>query len=165
MGAAQAEAACYAWFVRRAVPLLVILLVTAGAWAQARLRTGGDRANFGVLAHTGESDEQSLPIVSGGNYDVRALDAAPSCRGNVMLMPDAIVRLRNPPASLRFSVRAAGDTTLVVHTPDGRWRCDDDSGSNRNPALLLEHPLEGQYDVWVGSYRPEQNHRARLFVE
>ncbi len=155
------------WGVRRAWPFVLLAVIAAPlvALGQARLVTGGDRAGFGVHARTGMSDTLQLLVVSGGSYDVRTLDTAPSCRGNVMLEPDLILRLTDPPPTLRLGVEAAGDTTLVVHTPDGRWLCDDDSGSSTNPRLVITGPLEGQYDVWVGSYRPEQNLRARVTVE
>lgn len=152
--------------VRRALPLVLVSLVASLALAQdPQLITGGERARYGVHELRADSDALRVSIVSGGRFDVRSLETAPSCRGNVMLEPDVILRLQEPPPSLRLSVRAAGDTTLVVRTPDGQWRCDDDGGGATNPALTLEHPLEGQYDVWVGSYRPEQHLRGRLTVE
>lgn len=146
--------------------MLFSLLFAATAVAQApRLVTGGERARYGVHDVQADSDELRIRIVSGGRFDVRSLETAPSCRGHVMLEPDVILRLHEPPPSLRLLVRAAGDTTLVVRTPDGQWRCDDDGGGATNPALTLEHPLEGQYDIWIGSYRPEQHLRGRLTVE
>lgn len=152
--------------MRRALGLaLATCLIAAAAVAQPRLRAGGDHANYGVHEITGLDDPLTVRVVSGGSYDVRSLATAPSCRGNLTLEPDLILRLTEPPTALRLAARASGDTTLVVRTPDGRWECDDDGGGNTNPELRLEHPLEGQYDVWVGSYHPEQNLEARVTVE
>lgn len=48
------------------------------------------------------------------------------------------------------------DTTLQVLAPGGVFHCDDDlSGSeNLNPWLSLD-PVEGTYNVWVGSFAPD----------
>ncbi|MGE0785108.1 MAG: hypothetical protein AB7S26_05420 [Sandaracinaceae bacterium] len=155
---------------RASIMVVVLSLGATVAFAQdepsaPRLLTGGTRATFRSVSMTSMSDPVTIEITSGGSFDVRSLETAPSCRGSVMLRPDAIVRLTDPPPSMRIAVRAAGDTTLVVHTPDDRWLCDDDSGGGVNPALLVEHPLEGQYDVWVGSYRADQAIHGRLTIE
>jgi hypothetical protein len=52
---------------------------------------------------------------------------------------------------LAFSVDAEDDTTLLVNLPDGSWRCSDDE-IGRNPAIVVEAPEAGLYNVWVGAY-------------
>jgi heat shock protein HslJ len=48
------------------------------------------------------------------------------------------------------------DTTLKVLAPDGTFHCDDDyhGSENLNPWLSLT-PVEGTYNVWVGSFAPD----------
>ena len=57
-----------------------------------------------------------------------------------------------------------GDTTLLVHPPDGGWRCNDDSHGTLHPTVDLSRPRAGQYDVWVGSYRRGEAVEGRLYV-
>ncbi|HLT47916.1 MAG TPA: hypothetical protein VK002_11855 [Rubricoccaceae bacterium] len=48
-------------------------------------------------------------------------------------------------------VRADEDTTLLVNDASGNWHCSDDfEGSN--PAIILDNPASGQYNIWVGTY-------------
>ena len=54
---------------------------------------------------------------------------------------------------LSFYVEAREDTVLLVNSPDAEWHCNDDF-SGLNPAVVFENPLEGQYDIWVGTYSP-----------
>ena len=55
---------------------------------------------------------------------------------------------------LRFYVvtRNGADATLLVNTPDGRWRCNDDSFGGRMPSIDFHNPAAGRYDVWIGTY-------------
>jgi heat shock protein HslJ len=48
------------------------------------------------------------------------------------------------------------DTTLKVLAPDGTFHCDDDyhGSENLNPWLSLT-PMDGIYNVWVGSFAPD----------
>jgi hypothetical protein len=52
---------------------------------------------------------------------------------------------------LAFAVEAEDDTTLLVNLPDGSWRCSDDE-IERNPAIVVEAPSSGLYNVWVGTF-------------
>lgn len=47
------------------------------------------------------------------------------------------------------------DLTLAVHTPDGRWHCNDDSGDpgyGLNPAVDLPNAGPGEIEVFVGVF-------------
>lgn len=133
--------------------------------AQA-LRIGGSSAHFGAHVLNGGflPDPASYNIVSGGDMDARTLGLAPNCRGFVTAQPDVIVRYTNPSSFLRFYVRAAGDTTLVVNDPSGRWFCSDDEGGGLNPMIDFVRPQGGQYDIWIGSYGAGQNIRGQFFA-
>lgn len=52
---------------------------------------------------------------------------------------------------LQVYVGSAADTTLIIRTPNGEWRCDDDSLA-KNPAVRFAQPQDGVYDVWVGAF-------------
>ena len=53
-----------------------------------------------------------------------------------------------------FVADAVEDASLVVNLPDGTWVCNDDSPLNLtiDPLIVLSDPLEGQYDIWVGTF-------------
>jgi protease YdgD len=92
-------------------------------------------------------------LAGGGNYGTYT-DAVTGtrCAGYFASAPDLRVHFatgENFPLS--FYVDAREDTVLLVNTPDGVWHCNDDS-QGLNPALTFENPLEGQYDIWVGTY-------------
>lgn len=153
--------------MRRLVPILALALLTATAAAQTRrLVAGGSRAAFHTVSLAGGFEApRELRLTSGGNLDVRAMRLGPGCVGFAMERPDVIVRYTSPAARLVLHARAnAGDTALVVHTPDGRWVCDDDSAGGNNPRIELEDPAAGQYDVWVSSYRPDQHLSTALRI-
>jgi hypothetical protein len=43
------------------------------------------------------------------------------------------------------------DLTLIVYLPDETWICSDDY-SDEHPAVLIDAPQSGLYDIWVGVY-------------
>jgi len=136
------------------------------ASAQTRsLLAGGSRSLFATTTLEAGDEAFSVDLRSGGNLDVRSMRLGSACVGFAMARPDVIVRSVDSPPRLDLSVRAnGGDTTLIVHTPDGRWLCNDDGGGGTNPRLRIESPASGQYDIWVGSYRADQHLRATFEI-
>ncbi|MBI5515588.1 MAG: peptidase S1 [Deltaproteobacteria bacterium] len=134
--------------------------------AQGALQVGGRTANFGVhaLSPGFMPDPRHINIVSGGNIDARGLGLGPGCVGWVTRQPDAIIRLSGNSPNLRVYVTAASDTTLLVNTANGQWRCNDDSYGGTNPTVDLTGAGPGQYDVWVGSYRNGDQARGQLHI-
>jgi hypothetical protein len=67
---------------------------------------------------------------------------------------------------LRFYVQTqnGADATLLVNTPDARWRCNDDSHGGLMPTIDFNNPQPGRYDVWVGTYDGSRRNRAQFFV-
>ena len=59
------------------------------------------------------------------------------------------------------------DLTLAVNLPDGTWECNDDA-EGLNPGLGFDSPMQGLYNVWVGSFRSrartEAAPRGTLFL-
>lgn len=49
------------------------------------------------------------------------------------------------------------DPVLVVETPTGDYLCNDDANDLLlDPVLQLDNPEQGRYNIWVGSYAPNQ---------
>lgn len=126
-------------------------LTVGAALAQGGLRVSGNQSRYGARAIRPGFAAQPVVMRLGADQttDVAPRRLGPDCVGLVTIEPDYIVRTaaRIP---LRFAVRAEGDATLVINTPDGRWRCDDNSGGGRDPRVDVPEGEVGQYDVWVG---------------
>jgi S1-C subfamily serine protease len=71
------------------------------------------------------------------------------------------------PYSLSLFAEGEQDSTLIVEDPKGRWYCNDDysSATGHNPGLVLDHPVDGYYRIWVGTYAAtEPNQTVNLIV-
>ena len=103
-------------------------------------------------------------VLGGGSVDASYLGG--DCIGQAASAPD--VRLTWSAGSdwlrIFFNATEDGDASLLVKLPDGTWACNDDAGS-LDPSITLKHPAEGQYDIWVGSYRSDQNVPGTLGIE
>lgn len=104
-------------------------------------------------------DPNWVSLLAGGSIRAEYPDAVTGnrCAGYFAEAPD--FRIHFTPREdlpLSFYVEAREDTVLLVNTPDGAWHCNDDS-AGLNPALTWDDPLEGQYDIWVGTYSPTGN--------
>ncbi|WP_395644760.1 hypothetical protein [Terricaulis sp.] len=123
---------------------------------------GGDVPDFSLepaygsvdLAAGFTPDPHTISIAAGGELDASAIQA-PGCVGRVARAPDYRVNWTAGSGGrpLIFSVASDADTTIVVNDAQGNWLCDDDGGNNGlNPAITIQNPSSGQYDVWVGTY-------------
>jgi len=77
------------------------------------------------------------------------------CAGYLNLSaPDLDLNYTNGTGALPLTISAASasDISMVVYTPDGRWICDDDSGSDLNPSITFERPQSGNYNIWIATY-------------
>ncbi|HEY4251956.1 MAG TPA: hypothetical protein VGM87_12165 [Roseomonas sp.] len=96
-----------------------------------------------------EPDPRNLELQAGGGDDAASLGGA--CTGRINgRAPDVVLDYRNGGFPLGIFARSAADTVLVVHAPDGRWRCNDDS-QGLNPAVAFPRPPSGRYAIWVGT--------------
>ena len=55
---------------------------------------------------------------------------------------------------LRIFVESRGDTTLLINLPNGTWVANDDGGVGNNPQIIFPKPQSGRYDIWVGTFGP-----------
>lgn len=97
-----------------------------------------------------QPDPHRQQLLAGGNLD--ASSAGQGCIGHVAEAPDFRLQYSGTGAQLSFSVSSQHDTTLLINAPDGRWYCDDDGAGNLQPSLVWGAPMQGQYDIYVGTY-------------
>jgi hypothetical protein len=95
---------------------------------------------------------ETVPVRAGGADAVSV--SGFGCAGFIANgEPDLNVLYAGGGETLAFYVDAEDDTTLLVNLPDGSWRCSDDAPDmGRNPAIAVEAPEGGLYNVWVGTY-------------
>lgn len=97
-------------------------------------------------------DPQFFSVTSGGTISASS-SISSDCRGYIANAPDVRLHYSSGSLPLIISTRSSGDTTLIVHAPDGRWYCDDDSGNaGLNAMVRFNSPMSGRYAIWVGSY-------------
>ncbi|HYE94812.1 MAG TPA: hypothetical protein VD962_01275 [Rubricoccaceae bacterium] len=96
-------------------------------------------------------DPTTREVRAGGRSRV-ALRAA-DCTGYInRVAPDVNLVWRGRGGRrLTLYVTSSTDTTLLVNTPSGDWLCNDDF-SDSNPAVTIERPEEGLYNIWVGTF-------------
>ena len=127
----------------------------------------GQDPNFGgVELESGfMPDPQMVSITSGGAVDVGALGLGGGCTGFATSAPDFRVVLTSPSNNLRiFFVASEGeDATLFVNDPYGNWLCNDDFWG-LDPLVEFQSAESGQYDVWVGSYSPDEFIVGTLYI-
>jgi len=134
--------------------------------AQGSLSIGGSSANFGVHSLRGgfvPDPKQYTGIVSGGSLDVSRMGHGAGCTGFATRQPDVIVNYSNSASFLRFYFQGSGDTALVINDAGGNWHCNDDT-AGLNPQVDIPSPPNGQYDIWVASYRAGENIRGTLYA-
>jgi S1-C subfamily serine protease len=113
--------------------------------------------NYGIydLRAGFEPDPFTLDVTAGGDIDTATLGLGDQCVGFATTQPDIRLNWSGNSQLLRifFAADSAnGDTALLINDPQGAWYCNDDSArGNLNPMVDLVSPLEGQYDIWIGS--------------
>lgn len=98
-------------------------------------------------------DPYTVSMISGGEVDVGPLGGG--CVGYAAVAPDFRLHWSGTGSQLRvmFIADDGGDTTLLVNQPDTSWRCNDDAAAGTlDPMVTIDGPMEGQYDIWVGSF-------------
>jgi len=128
------------------------LVAVSGAEAQ--------RSNFGTITLLPgfTPDPHNAAGTSGGAAN--ASNTNSSCRGWISSTPDHIFRAGRDFNFLRIFAESSGDTTLVIQTPNGQMRCNDDT-YGRNPMVEGRFPA-GTYRIWIGSYSEGENLRYQL---
>ncbi|MDX1421209.1 MAG: hypothetical protein R3181_14685 [Rubricoccaceae bacterium] len=116
----------------------------------------------GTLPLDAGFDARSTPVEAGGPDAVSV--SGFGCVGYIDNgEPDLNVLYDGEGDLLAFYTESDDDLTLVVNLPDGSWRCNDDA-IERNPAIVVEAPEGGLYNVWVGTYSQTGGADATLVV-
>jgi hypothetical protein len=104
--------------------------------------------------------ETTMPItatlVAGGDLGAYEIELGNDlCTGFITAAPSYGFDWQGEAGQLVIFFEGEADTTLVVRDPTGAFECDDDAAGakNLNPYLDLT-PVEGHYNVWVGSFSP-----------
>ena len=113
----------------------------------------GAEPRYGTLSLSSgfTDDPRTVNLQAGGSTSVGDLGAG--CAGSADTAPHVRIQYEAGtvfPLNL-YAVSDAADLTLIVNLPDGSWMCSDDY-SDEHPAILIETPESGQYDIWVGVY-------------
>ena len=95
-------------------------------------------------------DPHVVTVRAGGNN--RNSIPGSGCAGYINnAQPDMDLNYQAGRSRLYIYVKAGVDTTLLVNDANGNWHCSDDfEGSN--PAIILNNPPSGNYNIWVGAY-------------
>ncbi len=114
--------------------------------------------NFGTLFLDSSFpiDPYIDPMISGGPIDASGANLGVGCTGFIAQEPDLNLDWTGSAARLRLFFVSSGDTTLVVRDPSGVYHCDDDGGISLNGAVEFTSPLEGVYNIWIGSFRTNE---------
>ena len=116
------------------------------------LNVDGDPYFATLTLESGFSDDpRQVHMRAGGARTGDGL--GPDCAGSIATRPD--VRLRYEAGSrVPLNVYATSDeadVTLVINKPDGTWICNHDARA-LGPAVLMEAPMSGTYEIWMGVY-------------
>lgn len=105
----------------------------------------------------------TIQITGGGRNQVADHIEGDQCHGFVAEAPDFSIYLSDAFAEIWFAVFSPSDTTLLVNAADGSWHCNDDH-RGWNPGIGFSLPLDGFYNVWVGSAEEGNYAAAILYV-
>ena len=96
-----------------------------------------------------------VSVNGGGSLDAAALGG--DCRGFVNIEPVARINWQGEAAMSRIFFFSDHDPTLIVQSPDGEFHCNDDANVLLlDPSITFQKPQPGTYNIWVGSYHPDQ---------
>lgn len=120
-----------------------------GGAVAATVDPGGEAFYGDVPLESGFApDPFLLDLTAGGAADAATL--ATGCAGAIGTRPDVRLVFEAGVLPLNVFAYAFGeDLTLVVRDPSGRYRCDDDF-EGLWPAVLIDRPASGTYEIWVG---------------
>lgn len=103
---------------------------------------------------------ESISLEASGGGDLALGTVATgntACTGFASTVPTLSFTWSGESDGVRVIFEGKEDSSLVVLTPEGKVLCNDDSNgdANVNPAVNVENPVEGQYEVFVASNGPE----------
>lgn len=132
----------------RSVLVVLAILAPTGAGAQEVW----DKPTYGTayLKAGFQPDPHQVEMRAGGDIDVAPILGG-ECKGHIASSPDYSLTYGSGQHPFAIFVEGQADTTLVVRDPSGSWYCSDDFNGS-NPAVVLDNPVPGPYQIWVGVY-------------
>jgi len=113
---------------------------------------GEPRARTLTLEQGFMDDPRLISVRAGGTADTSSLPL--QCR-DAAIDPRPDVRLNYRAGSIFplniYAYSQTADLFLVVQLPNGRFTCNDDY-SGLDPAVLIDSPQSGTYNIWVGVF-------------
>ena len=92
-----------------------------------------------------------VSLQGGGPVDASTL-AGSGCTGYITAAPSFSVDYTGKADLIRAFFYSDGDPTLVIETPDGKYLCNDNTTEQLlDPTFEIQKPLQGRYNIWVGS--------------
>jgi len=133
------------------IALVAALAATPALAQEINLSVGGSYGH--VVLNSGFAGPYKISVPAGGSVSANGL--GDGCVGIISDRAVYSVDFTAGQQPLFFAVSSPEDTTLAVHTPDGRWLCDDDSFGDHNPLVRVQVPASGRYQIFIGVYSPE----------
>jgi len=134
----------------RLAALVAVLTLGAGV-VQAQPNWRAEPMFGTVTLNAGFSPDPHTVTVRAGGRDRNSISGS-GCAGYINnAQPDVDLNYEAGRSRLYIYVKSSEDTTLLVNDANGNWHCSDDfEGSN--PAIILNNPPSGNYNIWVGTY-------------
>ncbi len=109
-----------------------------------------------------QSGPATQSVQAGGSDSVQSAELQPAdpdvdwCTGYVDVARPTVTIDYSGQGTLALTATSADaetatDLVLVVHTPGGAWRCNDDL-LGLDPGVNIENATAGRYAVWVGTF-------------
>jgi hypothetical protein len=139
------------------------------AYAQDALSPNAPPDHDGIALGAGFTPDP-LPIagiLGGGNINVAPFNLGDRCQGYVTAQPDFRINIVFPFTFLRFifvSDSLLNDTSLIIRSPGGTYRCNDDSFTVNNPSIDYRDLVMGEYNIWVGAVAPNTTPQGTLYI-
>lgn len=94
-------------------------------------------------------------VNGGGSYNASSLGG--DCSGFVNIQPVVRINWEGKADLAKIFFFSDHDPTLIIQSPDGAFHCNDDASDLLlDPSVTFENPADGIYNIWVGSYYPDQ---------
>lgn len=146
---------------------LSVLAMIAAVYSTSAI---AQEANFGKVSLSTANSVGRLSGSTGGSISLPAIISNMDYRNNRCLgfgdsKPDHILTLEQNFPSLSVRVSSGADTTLVVQGADGKVRCGDDTGAQKDASIVDTNWKAGVYRIWVGSAAPGIQRDYRLTIQ
>lgn len=121
---------------------------------------------FGTVTLQGnfQPDPNTTQVVAGGRFN--AASTGQGCSGYIDGdRPSVDLNYERGGATFPLTIYADSteDLVLVINLPSGRWICNDDF-SGTNPAVRIDNPQSGNYNIFVGTFEPGRQANATVGI-